>query len=315
MPSAGQTSTAAAEEVAGPGCVCMPGRVVSADRLLLWCAGLCGLVSATIVMLIVLFVAREAWPALGQVGLAGMFSGTAWYPAEGVQSGSYSLWPALAGTAAVTLLAVLLATPCGLAWAAVQHCGLPRPVAAVQLRLMELLAGIPSVVYGFWGLTVVVPLLAAWKPPGASLLAGGLVLALMILPTVALLADAALAGVASEWKQGAAALGLSRRATLLKVSFPAARAGLVSAVLLAVARALGETMAVLMVCGNVPRLPRSVFDPVRTLTAQIALEMGYAGELHRGALFAGGLVLLVVVTGLVLLTESLQRTRRAAQPA
>lgn len=296
----------------GSGCVCPQEARFSADVILLWCVSLCGAISAGVVGLVLLFVLREAWPALAEIGLPRMLHDTEWYPAGEVAAGSFSLWPALAGTTAVTVLAIVLAAPCGLAWAAVQHSGLPGLLAVPQRRLMELLAGIPSVVYGFWGLTILVPLITAWQPPGASLFAGGLVLAIMILPTVALLTESALAGVSPDWIRGAAALGMDRWTTLWKVSFPAARSGVISAVLLAVARALGETMAVLMVSGNVARIPHSLFDPVRTLTAQIALEMGYAGEMHRSALFAGGLVLLLAVTGLVLLCEWMDGGRKSA---
>jgi phosphate transport system permease protein len=168
---------------------------------------------------------------------------------------------------------------------------------------MELLAGIPSVVYGLWGLVVLVPLITQVQPPGSSLLAGILIVALMILPTVALLTEASLASLPPAYWRGSAALGLGTWATVQGVCLPAIRSGMLTAVMLATARALGETMAVLMVCGNVVQVPESVFAPVRTLTANIALEMAYALDLHRSALFASGLVLMLVVAGLVVLTD------------
>ena len=162
-------------------------------------------------------------------------------------------------------------------------------------RLIELLAGIPSVVYGFWGLVTLVPLIARVRPPGPSLLAGILILTIMILPTITLMAHAALAGVPKHYLQGAAALGLSRWATIRGVVFPAARSGLFTGVILETGRAIGETMAILMVCGNVVRTPHSLFDPIRTLTANIALEMGFALGDHRSALFVSGLLLTAMI--------------------
>lgn len=159
-----------------------------------------------------------------------------------------------------------------------------------------LLAGIPSVVYGLWGLTVLVPLVSQWEPPGASLISAMLILALMILPTVALTSEAALAAVSHANLQGASALGLSRKGIVLGVALPSARKGIQTGVILATMRALGETMAVLMVAGNVVQTPTSLFDPVRMLTANIALEMPYAMGEHRAALFASGLLLMLIVT-------------------
>src|SRR5262249_8200808 len=176
--------------------------------------------------------------------------------------------------------------------------------------VVELLAGIPSVAYGFWGLVALTPLLRAWQPPGQSLLAAILILALMILPTIALLAEAALTAVPASYLRGAAALGLSRWATIRGIVLPAALSGLATAVFLAMGRALGETMAVLMVAGNVAQMPASVFEPVRTLTSNIALELGYAAGDHRAILFVSGLVLLVLTTALVLLADRLTKAQR-----
>ena len=169
--------------------------------------------------------------------------------------------------------------------------------------MLELLAGIPSVVYGLWGLVVLVPIIQGWQPPGASVLAGILVLALMIVPTVALFADAALRQVPMHLISAAAALGMRRWTITTKVMLPAARHGIGAGVMLAFGRALGETLAMVMVCGNIVQVPASLFDPVRTLTANIALEMAYAQGAQRSALFASGLALLA----LVILTSGLAR--------
>jgi phosphate transport system permease protein len=205
---------------------------------------------------------------------------------------------------------MVLAGPIGLCSALFGHWYAPPLLAAGYTRFIELLAGIPSVVYGFWGLVVVVPLINHWHPPGASTLSGILILAMMILPTTSLLTQASLAQIPAEYLRGAAALGLGRWATLRRVMLPAAKSGLWTAGLLATGRALGETMAVLMVCGNVVQIPSSVFDPVRTLTANIALEMAYAVDVHRSALFVSGLLLLLMVVMVVVAATSMSRTPR-----
>ena len=165
------------------------------------------------------------------------------------------------------------------------------------------MAGIPSVVYGFWGLVVLVPMINRLHPPGTSLLAGIAILTLMILPTIALVADAAFAEIPQEYLLGAKAMGLSASGTILHIVIPTAKSGLLIGVILETGRAIGETMAVLMVCGNVVQTPDSIFDPIRTLTANIALEMAYALGNHRSALFVSGLLLLIMIIVLAIATE------------
>ena len=283
-------------------------QLALADAGVLWTARAAATVSALLVVLIVLFLVREAWPVLGAVGLRRFFSDSDWHPTDRL----FGLTPMLWGTGLATLGALLLATPLGFLSAVFCRFYAPRPVAGAYRRMIELLAGIPSVVFGLWGLVVLVPLINRLHPPGASLLAAVLILALMVLPTLALTAETGLRAVPAEYLQAAAALGLSRWTTVTRVALPAARASLVTAVILATGRALGETMAVLMVCGNVVQVPRSYFDPIRTLTANIALEMAYAMGDHRAALFVSGLVLAVAVAVMVLAAElAARRTARA----
>lgn len=258
---------------------------------LAWMLAGAAVATAGIVLLIAVFLIRESWPVLAATGGTRFVLDHGWHPAEGL----YGLSPMLAATLAAAIGAVLIATPMGIASALFCRFYAPAPLARPYRGLVALLAGIPSVVYGLWGLTVLVPLIASLQPPGASLLAGVLVLALMILPTVALTADAALGAVPESYWRSGAALGLSREAAVLKIALPAARAGIGAGVLLAAARALGETMAVLMVAGNVVQMPSSLFDPVRTLTANMALEMAYATGDHRAALFVSGLALMAIV--------------------
>jgi phosphate transport system permease protein len=254
------------------------------------------LLTASLVGLIILFVLRETLPALQGPGIARFVTDESWHPLEG----QFGMMPMLWGTLLSTTIAVLLATPFGLAAAVFCRYVAPPAVVPAFRGLITLLAGIPSVVFGFWGLTVLVPLIARVEPPGASLLAAGLILAIMILPTVALMSEAALAAVPATYSLGAQALGLGRSATILRVLLPAAKSGIIAAVILATARALGETMAVLMVSGNVVETPTSLFAPIRTLTANIALEMAYATKFHRASLFVSGLVLTLVIIVLAL---------------
>lgn len=265
--------------------------------------------AAAIVVLIFGFIVLESLPALGSVGMMRFFNDASWHPAGGVVRGSFNLGPMLIGTIAAAGGAILLATPLGLGSALFSRFYAPAPVERWYRRLMEVLAGIPSVVYGFWGLVVLTPLIRQWQPPGQSLLAGTLILTVMILPTVALLAESSLRSVPGAYLRGAAALGLSRWSSIRNVVLPAARGGILTAILLATGRAIGETMALLMVTGNVVQVPHSLFDPVRTLTANIALELGYAMDHHRSALFVSGLVLMAMTVVLVVMAEWISKDR------
>lgn len=264
---------------------------VFTDTLLRWVLRSGAVVSALVMAMIMLFLLVESWPVLQHLSLARFFTDSSWHPLEG----AYNLTPMLSGTLFASIGALLLAIPLGIASATfIVFYASPR-LALLYRRLIELLAGIPSVVFGFWGLTTLVPLINHLHPPGASLLAGILVLTLMILPTIALTAYAAFSAVPNEYMRSAAALGLSRWGMIRGVIFPAARTGIVAGVILAAGRALGETMAVLMVAGNVVQHPESLFDPIRTLAANIALEMAYAMGDHRAVLFVSGLMLMLLV--------------------
>ncbi len=265
----------------------------------------CALLAAVPVMLILLFLVKESWLVLQHVAWTRFITDTSWHPVDGL----YKLTPMLSATFYSTLGAVLLAAPLGIASALFSRYYAPPFLSGCYRRLIELLAGIPSVVYGFWGLTTLAPLIGRLHPPGVSLLTGILILTLMILPTVALTVDAALAAVPTAYLRGAAALGLSRWGLISGVALPAARPGISAGIILAAGRAIGETMAVLMVDGNVVQQPLSLFDSVRTLTANIALEMAYATGDHRAALFVSGLALMSMVLVLVGTAEVVSRKR------
>ncbi|MEC4986511.1 MAG: phosphate ABC transporter permease subunit PstC [Oscillatoria sp. PMC 1068.18] len=269
------------------------------DLALIWLVRGIAAIAGTIVLLIVIFLIIEALPGLENVGILPFLSDSSWNP----QQGFYNLMPMISGTLLVTAISVLLATPLGIFSAVFCQFYAPRNLSLFYLRLIELLAGIPSVVYGFWGLVVLVPFINRLHPPGTSLLAGIIILTIMILPTIALIAAASLAQVPSEYLLGAASLGISKWGMISGLVFPAAKSGLLTAIILGVGRAIGETMAVLMVCGNVVQTPESIFDPMRTLTANIALEMAYALGNHRSALFVSGLILILAIAVLVIAAE------------
>ncbi|HMS84114.1 MAG TPA: phosphate ABC transporter permease subunit PstC [Nitrospira sp.] len=276
------------------------------DRLLLWLLHGAASIAGAIVILIAAFLILEALPVLRHISPLRFFTDSSWHPAEGL----YKLTPMLWGTLLAMAGSVLIATPLGIFSAVFCHYYAPQALARPYRRLIELLAGIPSVVYGFWGLVVLVPLIGEIHPPGPSLLAGILILTIMILPTIALMADASLANVPQHYLRGAAALGLPRGAAIRGVVLPAAKSGLFTGVILETGRAIGETMAILMVCGNVVQTPSSIFDPIRTLTANIALEMAYALGDHRAALFVSGLVLMTMIIALTIAAEWISRGRR-----
>ena len=185
-------------------------------------------------------------------------------------------------------------------------------MAAVLKPGVELLAGIPSVVYGFFGLMVFVPFIREnMDGRGLSLLAASVLLGIMILPTIITVAQSALDAVPKQYYQGSLALGADHERSVFRVIFPAARSGVLAGVVLGVGRAIGETMAVIMVAGNQPVIPGSIFEGVRTMTANIVLEMGYATDLHRGALIATGVVLLVFILLITLLINTIKKRSEA----
>lgn len=259
----------------------------SADRLLRAASLACALTAAVVLLLILVFLTQASWPLLQQPE---SLLGTTWQPANGL----FGLQAMLGASLLSSLLALLLAVPAGLLVNIWLIFYAPPVVARGYGAMLGLMASIPSVVYGLWGLVVLVPLLNAWVPPGASLLAAGIVLALMILPLLMVQADVALRESARRHLPAALCLGVSHWAAIRRVVLPAAWPRLWPAILLQLGRALGETMAVLMVAGNVVQWPGSPFEPVRTLTANIALEMSYASGPHLQALYLSGWLLLVL---------------------
>jgi phosphate transport system permease protein len=260
------------------------------------------ILAALLLFAIFIFLIVQAWPVLLDYQWLSLFKSDGWYPLEG----KLGLLPMLWSTLFAGLGALFIALPLGLATAIFGLYFAPQYLANSFNLIINLLAGIPSVVFGLWGLTHLVPLINQWHPPGASLLAAIIVLAVMILPTIALTSRSALMALPDAYCQGAACLGLSRVTLITQILVPASGRGISSGVLLALGRAFGETMAVLMVAGNVVQIPHSLFDPVRVLTANIALEMGYAIGQHRAVLFASGLMLMLLVALTLVLAISIR---------
>jgi phosphate transport system permease protein len=259
----------------------------------------CAVVTSLVMLLIAVFLFNESIPILQEIGIVRFFTDEGWWPRDQ----QYNLMPMLTASLLLTFGALLIAAPVSIVFAVFCVFYASRRVASILRRLVDISAAIPTVIYGFWGLVTIVPLLGEYAPPGASLLAGILVLSLMIFPTITVLSHSAILAVPNSYLHAGAALGVCRFSLIRHVVLPSSRSGIVSAVILGAARAIGETMVVLMVCGNIVQAPSSLLDPVRALTANIALEMPYAMDNHRSSLYATGLIVLLVVTCLVLLSE------------
>jgi phosphate transport system permease protein len=263
----------------------VPDKIVERGLLLLACSSIAVLLSITY------FIVREGAPLIFQVGFGNFFS-TDWHPT----AGRYGIALMIVGSAAVTAGALSFGVPLGLACAIVLGEMAPPRLRQCLKPAIEILAGIPSVVYGFMGIVVVLPWIRRqFGGPGASGLAAALILGIMILPTIIAISLDALQAVPRSYREGSLALGATQWQTIRRVILPGARSGIVAAVILGMGRAVGETMAVVMVAGNAVQLPRSPLDPLRTLTANLALEMGYATGQHRAALFATGIVLFLAI--------------------
>jgi phosphate transport system permease protein len=255
---------------------------------------LCGWSAILFVVAIFLFVFIEGAPALAELNLREFFTSANWRPTS-QRRPQFGILALLSGTLAVTALAMALAVPIGLG-AAVYISEFATPKVKETLKIVvELLAAIPSVVWGFVGYMVMGPIIIrlTGAPVGVNVLNGGIILALMSVPVIVSVAEDSLRAVPDSYREAAEALGASRWEIVGRVLFPAAKSGLLAAVLLGVGRSIGETMAVLMATGHSVQIPHSVLDPVRTLTATIAAELGEAvrGDLHYRVLFLIGIVL------------------------
>lgn len=255
-------------------------------------------VSILSVFVITLFIFLKGAPAILKIGLMEFILGMKWQPSADV----YGIFPMITGSVYITFGAVLMGLPVGILTAVFLSEIAPKHLASFIRTCVELLAGIPSVVYGFFGLVIIVPLIDETLGGGGnSLLAGMIILAIMILPTIISISENSIRSVPNEYKEGSLALGASKIQTIFKVVLPAAKSGILTSVVLGIGRALGETMAVILVTGNTAMIPNALTDRVRTMTANIAMEMGYAYGLHQEALFATGVVLFIFIIALNLM--------------
>lgn len=247
------------------------------------------------VLLICLFLFANGIPAIHKIGMVDFLFGQKWKPGNEL----YGIFPMIVGSLYVTAGAIVFGVPVGLMTAIFLSKFCPKKLQAILKSGIDLLAGIPSVVYGFFGLMVIVPFVRnAFGGNGNSILTASLLLGMMILPTIISVSESSLNAVPQSYYEGASALGATHEGSVFKVMLPAARSGILAGVILGVGRAIGETMAVIMVAGNQARIPDSILKGVRTLTANIVIEMGYAADLHREALIATGVVLFVFILGI-----------------
>ncbi|MCR2097856.1 phosphate ABC transporter permease subunit PstC [Campylobacter upsaliensis] len=254
---------------------------------------LCALLSIFAVLMICFFLFANAIPTITQIGLFDFIFGLDWYPTEEI----FGIFPMIVGSIYVTALAILIGVPLGVLSAIYLSRFASKKEQKYILPAIELLGAIPSVVYGFFGLVIIVPLLATTFSgiPGKSVLAAALILSIMILPTIILVSKAAIDALPQSYYEGALALGASKERSVFFALIPAAKSGILASIILGVGRAIGEAMAVIMVAGNQALIPTSVLEGVRTLTTNIVLEMGYAQDLHREVLIANAVALFVFI--------------------
>lgn len=263
----------------------------SARILFLLAAGF----SILAVILICLFLFANGIPAMHKIGVFNFLFGTKWKPGNNL----FGIFPMIVGSLYVTALAVIFGVPVGLLTAVFLSRFCPQKLHKVLKPAVDLLAGIPSVVYGFFGLMVIVPFVRnVFGGNGSSILTAGILLGMMILPTIISVSESSLNAVPKSYYEGARALGATHERAVFLTVLPAAKSGIMAGIILGVGRAIGETMAVIMVAGNQARLTGNILKGIRTLTANIVLEMGYAADLHREALIATGVVLFVFILGI-----------------
>ena len=273
----------------------------------------CALASIAAVVLICLFLFANGIPAMKEIGLLNFLTGAKWKPGNDI----YGILPMILGSIYVTAGAVVIGVPVGLLTAIFMAFYCPKKLYGLLKPCTELLAGIPSIVYGFFGMVVIVPCIRTVAAlfgadiSGSSILAASVLLGIMILPTVIGVSEAALRAVPSAYYEGAVAMGARHERAIFTVMLPAAKSGVLAGIVLGIGRAIGETMAVIMVAGNQPRLTGNMLKGIRTMTANIVMEMGYATGLHREALIATGVVLFVFIL-IINLTFSILKRRKQA---
>lgn len=255
---------------------------------------ICACMSIAAVITICLFMFYNGIPAMREIGFFNFIFGDTWRPTDTIAS--FGIAPMILGSVYVTAGAIIIGVPVGLFTAIFMAKFCPKKLYKFLMPPINLLAGIPSIIYGFFGMTVLVPFVrTTFGGNGNSILTASLLLGMMILPTIVGMSESALKAVPESYYEGAVALGATHERAVAKIVFPAAKSGIAAAVVLAIGRAIGETMAVMLVAGNQPRFASGILDGVRTLTSNIVIEMGYAEGLHYDALIATGVVLFVFI--------------------
>lgn len=258
------------------------------------------------VLLICVFMFGNGIPAMKEIGFVKFLTGCEWRPLNNV----FGIFPMIVGSIYVTLGAIILGVPIGILCATYMARFCPPKLYKIMKPAVDLLAGIPSIVYGFFGLVVIVPMMQNLVGNGKGILTASIMLGIMILPTIISVSESNIRAVPESYYEGSLALGATHERSVFFTVLPAAKSGIIAAVILGVGRAIGETLAVSMVVGNQPALPDSITSGVRTMTTNIVLEMGYAAGLHREALIATGVVLFVFILIINLLFSLIKRKGR-----
>lgn len=249
-------------------------------------------VSIVAVLLICVFLFANGIPAMSKIGVIDFLTGTKWKPLQEI----FGIFPMIVGSIYVTAGAIIVGVPVGLLMAIFMARFCPKGIYKFLKPAVDLLAGIPSIVYGFFGLVVIVPIMQKiFGGGGKGVLTASIMLGIMILPTIIGVSESAIRAVPDNYYEGALALGATHERSVFKVQFPAAKSGVLAGVVLGIGRAIGEAMAVSMIAGNQTVMPTSILSGVRTLTSNIVIEMGYATDLHREALIATAVVLFVFI--------------------
>ncbi|HAR89007.1 MAG TPA: phosphate ABC transporter permease subunit PstC [Ruminococcaceae bacterium] len=253
---------------------------------------LCACISILAVAVICIFIFANGVPAIGKIGFTDFIFGTHWRP----NSGEFGIFPMIVASIYVTAGAIVIGVPIGILTAVFLACYCPKKIYKVIKPLINLLASIPSVVYGFFCLVVVVPIIQELThTSGKGILTASILLGIMILPTIINTTESSIRAVPNMYFEGSLALGATKERSIFKTVIPAAKSGIMSGIILSIGRAIGETMAVVMVAGNQAIMPKSITSGVRTLTSNIVMEMAYAEGLHREALIATAVVLFVFI--------------------
>ena len=278
------------------------------EAVMKWVFMAAAAVSILAVGLICIFLFANGVPAIGKIGVADFLLGKTWKPGNNI----YGIFPMIVGSVYVTAGAIIVGVPLGILCAVFLVWFCPKRLYKIIKPAVELLAGIPSIVYGFFGLMVLVPIMQSlFGGGGKGILTASILLGIMILPTIIGVSEAALRAVPMSYYEGAVAMGARHERAIFTVMVPAAKSGVLAGIVLGIGRAIGETMAVIMVAGNQPRLTGSMLKGIRTMTANIVLEMGYATSLHREALIATGVVLFVFILLINLAFSVLKRRKEA----